>query len=107
MSKTLQQPPKLYTLSQQMRGRVFVLIFFFWAILTIITPTLILLSESSKTDLDLRGYMTEGMKARKMMADFEKHLDTLITPPPFKPSAPAPAPTPESASRIEKLYQKQ
>ena len=40
---------------QQMSGRIFVVIFFFWAILTIVTPTLILLSENSKTDLDSDG----------------------------------------------------
>lgn len=40
---------------EQMNTRAFVLIFFFWAFLTIITPTLILLSESSKTDLDQNG----------------------------------------------------
>lgn len=40
---------------QQMSERTFVVIFVFWAFLTIITPTLVLLSETSKPALDLNG----------------------------------------------------
>ncbi|KAF7817583.1 putative transmembrane protein [Senna tora] len=38
-----------------MSERTLVPIFLFWAFLTIITPTLILLTENSKADFDLNG----------------------------------------------------
>lgn len=47
--------------AQQMSERTLVPIFFFWALLTIITPTLILLSEKSKADLDLNGKHLNGI----------------------------------------------
>ncbi|XVE94686.1 hypothetical protein REPUB_Repub02eG0030400 [Reevesia pubescens] len=50
-----------------MNGRTYVVIFFFWAALTIITPTLILWSESSKPNLELNGEKSEGIKDRKMI----------------------------------------
>jgi hypothetical protein len=43
------------TVPLQMTGRIFLVIFFFWALLAIVTPTLVLLSESSKPYLDLNG----------------------------------------------------
>lgn len=88
--------------SGQMTTRAYVLIFFFWAVLTIVTPTLILLSESSKPDLHqngkkldlalykvllffrffvsclqdflwcIAGKVGEGINTRKMMAYLEK-----------------------------------
>nr|DAD21616.1 TPA_asm: hypothetical protein HUJ06_023079 [Nelumbo nucifera] len=42
-------------LSSEMNGRVFVLIFFFWAVFTIVTPTLIILSASAKSNSDSNG----------------------------------------------------
>ncbi|GAY43060.1 hypothetical protein CUMW_071680 [Citrus unshiu] len=86
-----------------MNTRAFVLIFFFWAFLTIITPTLILLSESSKTDLDQNGKVSEGMKPRKMMTYSEKHPpSTPITPPAKKvPLTPTAAPVDQPAFRIQ------
>ncbi|TXG52203.1 hypothetical protein EZV62_021372 [Acer yangbiense] len=90
-----------------MNARAYVVIFFFWAALVIITPTLILLSESSKPDLYLNGKtsmchvykLIEVMKPRKMMAYFEKHPTTPDSPVPKKlPNlAPAPAPGPAPA----------
>ncbi|KAE8712593.1 Endoplasmatic reticulum retrieval protein 1B isoform 1 [Hibiscus syriacus] len=50
-----------------MGDRIFVVIFFFWAALTIITPTLVLLSESSKPFLDTNGQVSEGIKDRRMI----------------------------------------
>lgn len=44
-----------FFLFQQMSERTLVPIFVFWAFLTIITPTLVLLSENSKLDYDLHG----------------------------------------------------
>ena len=45
----------------QMTGRIFVVIFFFWAVLTIITPTLVHLSETSKSQ-HLNGKKFKGTK---------------------------------------------
>ncbi|EOY14799.1 Uncharacterized protein TCM_034070 [Theobroma cacao] len=50
-----------------MEGRTFVVIFFFWAALTVITPTLVLWSESSKPELEFNGQKSEGIKDRKMI----------------------------------------
>ncbi|MED6118406.1 hypothetical protein PIB30_002112 [Stylosanthes scabra] len=86
-----------------MSGRTLVPIFFFWALLTIITPTLILLSENSKADHDVNGNVTvtEGMKARRMVGYAHNYI-LRTTPLPAKSvvaegelassSAPAPAP---------------
>ncbi|XP_062159968.1 uncharacterized protein LOC133867263 [Alnus glutinosa] len=79
-----------------MMERTFVLIFVFWAVLTIVTPTLILLSENSKLDLATNGEKREGMKARSMMGYTEKHPagTTPIALPLTEAPAPAPAPAP-------------
>ncbi|KAJ4963845.1 hypothetical protein NE237_023784 [Protea cynaroides] len=50
-----------------MPGRAFVLIFFFWALLSIVTPTLIFLSASSRATLDHKGEQSGGTSPRKMM----------------------------------------
>ncbi|KAL4295979.1 hypothetical protein GQ457_12G031170 [Hibiscus cannabinus] len=50
-----------------MGDRTFVVIFFFWAALTIITPTLVLWSESSKPFLETNGQKIEGIKDRRMI----------------------------------------
>ncbi|KAL5845123.1 hypothetical protein ACOSQ4_011081 [Xanthoceras sorbifolium] len=112
-----------------MNARAYVLIFFFWAVLTIVTPTLIILSESSKADFDQNGKFFEVMKPRKMMAYIEKHprtpdslarkklpeLAPAPAPGPSPSPSPAPAPSPalspaetvKSALRIVKLFRKQ
>ncbi|KAI9118453.1 hypothetical protein K1719_010785 [Acacia pycnantha] len=54
-----------------MSDRTLVPIFVFWAFLTIITPTLVLLSENSKADFDLNGNLTDRTKARRMMGEPE------------------------------------
>ncbi|CAL1355842.1 unnamed protein product [Linum trigynum] len=54
-----------------MGDRTFLVIFFFWAALTIVTPMLVLLSESSKQSLLLSNgdvvQNAEVVKPRKMM----------------------------------------
>ncbi|KAK1550561.1 hypothetical protein Q3G72_021041 [Acer saccharum] len=83
-----------------MNARAYVVIFFFWAFLVIITPTLILLSESSKPDLYLNEKLIEVMKPRKMMAYFEKHPTTPDSKKlPNLAPAPAPGPAPAPAMR--------
>ncbi|KAK6939483.1 hypothetical protein RJ641_029014 [Dillenia turbinata] len=69
-----------------MNGRAYVLIFFFWAVLTIITPTLILWSASAKANLDHDGEIGEGVKARRKLGYFEEHMRMQV------PLAPVPAP---------------
>ncbi|XP_054817857.1 uncharacterized protein LOC129317568 [Prosopis cineraria] len=83
-----------------MSERTLVPIFFFWAFLTIITPTLILLSENSKDDFDINGNITEGMKARRMMSDPEKYVIRFRTKAQTtaEEMAPSPAPNPSMAS---------
>ncbi|KAG6675012.1 hypothetical protein I3842_15G077500 [Carya illinoinensis] len=89
--------------------RAFVLICIFWAVLTIITPTLILLSENSKL-LD-SNVEKNGVKAkpRRMMgfADQKRPSKAPIrltlmeapVPVPARARAPAPAPAPAPAVR--------
>ncbi|MBA0567556.1 hypothetical protein Golob_005109 [Gossypium lobatum] len=50
-----------------MGDRTFVVIFFFWAFLTIITPTLVIWSESSKPLLEMNGQKNVGIKDRRMI----------------------------------------
>ncbi|KAG6670718.1 hypothetical protein I3843_Q043000 [Carya illinoinensis] len=88
--------------------RAFVLICIFWAVLTIITPTLILLSENSKL-LDSNGEKNEGVKAkpRRMVgfADQKRpskapiRLTLMEAPAPVPARARAPAPAPAPAVR--------
>ncbi|XP_057975729.1 uncharacterized protein LOC131163045 [Malania oleifera] len=102
-----------------MSGRAFVLIFFFWAVLTVITPTLILWSESAKPSSVLDGKKNEGATARKMMGYFEKLTKiSPIAPEQAQPPAqapgpgpvpapvpaPAPAPAVEPSSGIKRLF---
>ncbi|XP_044475639.1 uncharacterized protein LOC123203362 [Mangifera indica] len=78
-----------------MTTRAYVLIFFFWAVLTIVTPTLILLSESSKPDFHQNGKVREGINTRKMMAYLEKRPRNPVTQRKLsKESHVAPAPAP-------------
>ncbi|XVE56068.1 hypothetical protein DITRI_Ditri03aG0207400 [Diplodiscus trichospermus] len=53
-----------------MNGRTYIVIFFFWVALTIITPTLVFWSESSKPYMEVNGQKSEGMKDRKMIIGF-------------------------------------
>ncbi|KAB2628122.1 protein RER1B-like [Pyrus ussuriensis x Pyrus communis] len=52
---------------QQMSGRTYVVIFFFWAALTVITPTLVFLSETSIPYSDSNGEQVEGTKGRRLI----------------------------------------
>ncbi|KAK4276568.1 hypothetical protein QN277_014700 [Acacia crassicarpa] len=62
-----------------MSERTFVPIFVFWAFLTIITPTLVLLSENSKRDFYLYGNSTEVADSRRMM-DYREYAIKKTTP---------------------------
>ncbi|PON40894.1 Transmembrane protein [Parasponia andersonii] len=77
-----------------MSGRTFVVIFFFWALLTIITPTLVHLSESSKSQ-HLNEEKSEEIKVRRIMA--EKHS---IRTPTSLANLPAPAPAPAPSVNV-------
>ncbi|GMI96806.1 hypothetical protein HRI_003349900 [Hibiscus trionum] len=57
-----------------MGDRTFMVIFFFWAALTIITPTLVVWSESSKPYLETNGQKSEGIKDRRMIGYGGKQL---------------------------------
>ncbi|KAB2040817.1 hypothetical protein E1A91_D02G114600v1 [Gossypium mustelinum] len=58
-----------------MSGRIFVVIFFSWTALTIITPTLVLWSESSKHNFEFNLKGTEGIKGhRKIIGYGEKQV---------------------------------
>ncbi|CAN1127000.1 hypothetical protein LINPERHAP2_LOCUS3756 [Linum perenne] len=65
-----------------MGDRTFVVIFFFWAALTIVTPMLVLLSESSKPSSLLSHAVVENTEAvtpRKMMGYSEKKWNSTTT----------------------------
>ncbi|CAJ2643054.1 unnamed protein product [Trifolium pratense] len=82
-----------------MSERTIIPTFAFWALLTIITPTLILLSENSKADLHLNGNITETMKVRRMNGHTQNNNIIRTAPPPQaklmleEELAPAPAAT--------------
>ncbi|TKY75166.1 hypothetical protein E2542_SST03932 [Spatholobus suberectus] len=83
-----------------MSERTLVPIFVFWAFLTIITPTLILLSENSKDDLYSNGNITEGIKLGRMIGHTQNYIIRTAQPPAKSEeelaSAPAPEPLPTS-----------
>ncbi|XP_027942105.1 uncharacterized protein LOC114195877 [Vigna unguiculata] len=90
-----------------MGERTLVPIFVFWTFLTIITPTLILLSENSKADLDLNGQdplrnITEGVKQGRMIRHTHRENYIIKTAPKDtkfeEESAPAPEPLPTTAT---------
>ncbi|KAI3408713.1 Protein RER1 [Psidium guajava] len=88
-----------------MSGRTYVVIFFFWALLTIITPTLVHLSESSKLkrSLDDENIDSEALRARKAFGFLKKPLasrplDTERTKAPVPAPSPSPSPEPQPAS---------
>ncbi|BAT77755.1 uncharacterized protein HKW66_Vig0095090 [Vigna angularis] len=82
-----------------MGDRTLVPIFVFWAFLTMITPTLILLSENSKADLQSNGNITEGVKLGRMIVHTENYIiETASKPAKFEEElAPAPEPLPNTA----------
>ncbi|OIV96331.1 hypothetical protein TanjilG_09758 [Lupinus angustifolius] len=98
-----------------MSERTLVPIFLVWALLTIITPTLILLSENSKADINLNGnYISEGMKVRRMFGYTQNNIIRTLPQPLPKSvmveeelaSTPAPEPTPslETSTRPNSLH---
>ncbi|XP_052306226.1 uncharacterized protein LOC127904960 isoform X1 [Populus trichocarpa] len=84
-----------------MTGRIFLVIFFFWALLAIVTPTLVLLSESSKPYLDLNDVAVEKkggvLKPRRMMGYLEKQprIEEIALASILQAPTPAPEPEPE------------
>ncbi|XP_022135153.1 uncharacterized protein LOC111004493 isoform X1 [Momordica charantia] len=102
--------------SAKMTARTYVLIFFFWAILTVITPTLIFLSENSRlASADSTGQKSAKIKTRKMMGrSVEDSMQTLMALVKMQAvatvaaQAPAPAPTLEISVEVpEKGGEKQ
>ncbi|GMP81417.1 hypothetical protein CsSME_00036139 [Camellia sinensis var. sinensis] len=91
-----------------MSGRAYVVILFFWAVLTIITPMLIRLSESAKPTLHFNGERREGTNAGIQRLLPRRALVVPTVPPQAlaPPPSPAPAPSPMSKQwyRIEKAY---
>ncbi|KAL3734173.1 hypothetical protein ACJRO7_023509 [Eucalyptus globulus] len=98
-----------------MSGRIIVVILFFWALLTFVTPTLVHLSESSKLKLRLHALAlispflmvlfagenidTEALRARKEFGFLKKPLaskplDMARTKAPVPAAVPAPSPSP-------------
>ncbi|XP_004501003.1 uncharacterized protein [Cicer arietinum] len=82
-----------------MSERTLIPTFIFWAFLTIITPTLILLSENSKAELDLNGNIRETMKVRRMMRHTHNEIRTAEeAAKSLDEEELAPAPTPATVS---------
>ncbi|GLT40116.1 hypothetical protein SLA2020_142720 [Shorea laevis] len=78
-----------------MTGRTFLMIFFFWAALTVITPTLVLWSESSKPDMELNGEKSERLKDRKLIGYPEAcSRNATVSSNQLETAAPVPAPAP-------------
>ncbi|WOH04273.1 hypothetical protein DCAR_0623682 [Daucus carota subsp. sativus] len=71
-----------------MNGRSTVVILFFWALLTVITPALIRMSASAKL-LDVNGVEASAVKSRLLPRRALIATKFIETP------APTPAPTPE------------
>ncbi|XP_072961103.1 uncharacterized protein [Typha angustifolia] len=92
-------PPKN---RKRMPPRAYVLIFFFWAFLAVITPTLIFWSASARPNLDSQGEVRDDFIARRSMNSMEnaqvKNRRVVIPPLP----APAPSLIP-SQNREENL----
>ncbi|KAL7207654.1 hypothetical protein ACSBR1_029575 [Camellia fascicularis] len=86
-----------------MSGRAYVVILFFWAVLTIITPMLIRLSESAKPTLHFNGESREGTNdgIQRLLPRRALVVPTVppqaLAPPPAPAPAPAPVPVPVPA----------
>ncbi|PKI40037.1 hypothetical protein CRG98_039567 [Punica granatum] len=78
-----------------MSGRTFVVIFVFWALLMLITPTLIHLSESAKHG----DWRSEEITTRKMVDHLKKYISK--SPTTSSPPESSPAPTAGLASGPE------
>ncbi|PKA49321.1 hypothetical protein AXF42_Ash014223 [Apostasia shenzhenica] len=79
-----------------MPHRAYVLIFIFWALLAIITPTLVLWSASAKPNFLLNKKENRGILARRMMASGKKANRRNIT----GEGGIAPAPPPIMTARV-------
>ncbi|XP_052201884.1 uncharacterized protein LOC127807806 [Diospyros lotus] len=93
-----------------MSGRAFILIMFFWAVLTLVTPTLIRLSASAKPTLNLngkKGAATVAAGSRYSRGSLPRRA-LVATPPPVSPSqplAPAPEPTAQPQTGRKRLVE--
>ncbi|KAK2994155.1 hypothetical protein RJ640_020960 [Escallonia rubra] len=80
-----------------MNGRTILLILFFWAALTIVTPILVRMSASAKPHLKNYGEDNEEMSAISVMGLLPRRaLVAMVSPQaptPAEEPAPAPAPT--------------
>ncbi|KAL1811549.1 hypothetical protein DCAR_0623683 [Daucus carota subsp. sativus] len=76
-----------------MNGRTIALILFVWALLTVITPTLVRMSASAKL---LDGIQTRGMKSRLLSrrALMDTRFNELPSHEPEPVQGPAPGPAP-------------
>ncbi|KAG1342805.1 hypothetical protein COCNU_05G010340 [Cocos nucifera] len=85
-----------------MPPRGYVLVFFFWALLAIITPTLIFWSASARSNLDPRGEFKNEVRTRRMMGSVEngyKKNTTTTTATQAPAQAPGPAPMTANETR--------
>ncbi|KAJ9186561.1 hypothetical protein P3X46_002118 [Hevea brasiliensis] len=95
-----------------MSERTFVVIFFFWAVLTIVTPTLILLSESSKPELYSNVDKSRALlNARRIMMGYAEKQPRIKLIPSAPMEAPAPAAVPELVlgtrwSTLKRIFKK-
>ncbi|CDP07495.1 unnamed protein product [Coffea canephora] len=82
-----------------MSGRTFVLILFFWAVLTIVTPMLVRLSASAKPHVEFKakGETREEMYTRRVLGMLPRRalVPTMMHKAPLAPEPPASAPAPE------------
>ncbi|XP_027150653.1 uncharacterized protein LOC113750905 [Coffea eugenioides] len=82
-----------------MSGRTFVLILFFWALLTIVTPMLVRLSASAKPHVEFKakGETREEMYTRRFLEMLPRRalVPTMLHKAPLAPEPPASAPAPE------------
>ncbi|PKU86960.1 hypothetical protein MA16_Dca017860 [Dendrobium catenatum] len=76
-----------------MPHRGYVLIFIFWALLAIITPTLILWSATSRNNSASKEEESRRIESRKMLDSIEKRQRNNETEGERMDGAPAPAPT--------------
>ncbi|KAI4321602.1 hypothetical protein MLD38_034966 [Melastoma candidum] len=92
-----------------MSARTLVVVFFFWALLTFITPSLVQLSESHKikSKLDGEKKMIEAMRPRKVLDYVRRRVvqraPTQSEKSPAKSIASPPAPAPAPGQMIRPI----
>ncbi|PIN06214.1 hypothetical protein CDL12_14310 [Handroanthus impetiginosus] len=81
-----------------MSSRTYVVILFFWALLTIVTPMLVRLSASANLYATFDGERKEGMN--KLSLPRRALIAEIVSPAPSPSPAPAPAPSPISVVEV-------